>query len=341
VITIVGGGVAGASLAGALARRGRRDVAVFDLLPAGSGSTARALGGFRTQHGSRLNIALSLASRPWFEARAARVGFQPHGYLYLAEDEAVAAELESRARLQRECGLPITHPDPGGLVPFLDASQYVAANFCALDGVYLPPLVHGALVEEAESAGARFHWGEAAPAAALEGSEAIVIAAGTWSPAVARAVGVELEVTPLERVVWEVGPFEWLRGLRVPMTLEAGSGYHFRERRGSLLLMGPGDQGDWEHFRRWLSRRVPAAAEPRPAGSWTGSYEITFDHHPLVGETSRPGVWACCGFSGHGVMHSPAIGEALAAMMLGETPVVDVTPLSPLRAEPLRDLTQL
>jgi sarcosine oxidase subunit beta len=125
------------------------------------------------------------------------------------------------------------------------------------------------------------------------------------------------------------------------MTLEAGSGYHFREREGQLWVMGPGDQHSWDHFRAWLELRVPAAALPEPAGHWTGSYEVTFDHHALVGQTERPDVWACCGFSGHGVMQSPAVGASLAAMILGETPPLDISALSPLRTEPLIDRTQL
>src|SRR5437660_12876272 len=88
VITILGGGVAGAALAWALARRGRRDVVVVDPRPVGSGSTARAFGGFRTQQGSPLNVALSLASRPFFEARADRIDFRSVGYLYLASSPA-------------------------------------------------------------------------------------------------------------------------------------------------------------------------------------------------------------------------------------------------------------
>ena len=78
-----------------------------------------------------------------------------------------------------------------------------------------------------------------------------------------------------------------------------------------------------------------------PEGHWTGYYEATFDHHPLVGQTERPGVWAMCGFSGHGVMHSPATADCLAAMILGDTPPVDLSPLSPLRSEALVDPTQL
>jgi glycine/D-amino acid oxidase-like deaminating enzyme len=105
--------------------------------------------------------------------------------------------------------------------------------------------------------------------------------------------------------------------------------------------MGPGDQNAWDHFRRWLAVRVPRAALPQPDSHATCYYEVTFDHHPLVGATERPRIWADCGFSGHGVMHSTVIGECLAAMILGETPPVDISALEPLRKEPLVDTTQL
>ena len=339
MIAVLGGGVAGSSVALSLARRGRRDVVVFDpgLSPT---STERALGGFRTQHGSELNIRLALRSRDFFVSRAERIRFQPVGYLYLAETPEVAAELEARTELQTALGLPIEHPEPRALVPFLEPDGYLASNFCALDGLYLPPLVQAVLREEAEAAGVEFRVGAPAPPAELEAAEAVVIAAGNWSPEVARGLGVRLEVTPLERGVFRVGPFPWLDG-PVPMTLEAGSGYHFRERERQLWVMGPGDQRDWGHFRDWLACRVPDAAAAEPAGHWLGSYEVSFDHHALVGATERPGVWACCGFSGHGVMQAPAVGDCLAAMILGETPPLDITALTPLRTEPLIDRTQL
>ena len=341
MIAVLGGGVAGASVAWGLARRGRRDVVVFDPRGPREGSTGAALGGFRTQHGSRLNIGLSLASRSWFADRAARVAFQPNGYLYLAEDDAVADELRRRAELQRSCGLPIEHPDAEALVPFLDASEYAGTNFCGLDGLYLPRLILSAFVDEATAAGAEFRYRCAAAARELESAAVIVVCAGVWSSEVGRELGVRLAVEPVERVVWEVGRFDWLEERPVPMTLEAGSGFHFREREGSLLLMGPGDQHDWTHYRAWLERRVPRAAVEQPARSLTGFYEVSFDHHPLVGVTERTGVWASCGFSGHGVMHAPAIGDALAAMIVGDSPPVDISALSPLRRQALVDVTQL
>ncbi len=341
MIAILGGGVAGAAVAWGLSQAGRSDVVVYDPRQPGEGSTGKAMGGFRTQHGSRANIDLALRSRDWFVARADRVRFQPNGYLYLAETPAAKAELAARAEFQSESGLPITHPDPLSLVPFLAAADILSTNFCALDGLYLPPLVLAAFTEEATRAGVTFRYGTAAEPAQVEEAEAVVIAAGAWSGEVGKRLGVSLRVEPLERAVWRFGPFSWLGGLAVPMTLEAGSGYHFRERDRGLWVTGPGDQRAGEHFRDWLWRRVPATAGSEPSGRWFGDYEVTFDHHALVGQTERPGVWACCGFSGHGVMQSPAVGEGLAAMILGLTPPIDLAPLSPLRTEPLVDRTQL
>jgi sarcosine oxidase, subunit beta len=338
VITILGGGVAGAALARALAERGRSDVVVVDPQPIGAGSTARALGGFRTQQGSPLNIALSLASRPFFEARAGRICFRSVGYLYLAETDEAAARLGERAARQRAEGLPIEHPDPLSLAPFLEVGDVLATNYCALDGVYLPSNILACLVEEARARGVEFRYGVEASPADLE-AEQVVVCAGMWSRGVGERLGVRLAVDPVERGIFQVGPFDWLSA-DTPVTLDAGSGYHLRERDGRLLVIGPGDPHQWEPHRAWLARRAPRAAVAEPEAHWTGCYEVTFDHHPLVGETERPGVWAMCGFSGHGVMHAPAVGAILAAMMLGETPPIDISTLDPRRTEPLHDDTQ-
>jgi sarcosine oxidase, subunit beta len=339
MITILGGGIAGAAAAWALARRGRRDVVLFDPLPISSGSTGRALGGFRTQHGSALNITLSLASRPFFEARSERIDFRSVGYLYLAETAEAAAELRRRSEFQRAQGLPIEHPEATSLVPLLETSDVIATNYCRLDGVYLPSRVLDCFAREAREAGADLRYGSEASASDLE-AEAVVICGGIWAPRLGGLLGVELEVAPVERGVFQVGPFEWLSP-QVPVTLDAGSGYHFRERDGRLLVIGPGDPYRWEHHREWLAHRLPRAAVERPEAHWTGFYEVTPDHHPLVGATERPGVWASCGFSGHGVMHSPAVADCLAAMILGETPPIDISALSPLRTQALVDVTQV
>ena len=340
MIAILGGGVAGAALAWALTGRGRRDVVVFDPFRMGAGSTAKAFGGFRTQQGSPINVALSLTSRPFFAARAERVHFRSVGYLYVASSEEVAAELRRRAEFQRSQGLPIEHPEPRTLVPFLSLEGVVAANYCALDGTYLPVEILGCLVEEATAAGAEFRYGVEARPADLDAAEMVVVCAGMWSRKVGEEMGVRLDVTPWERSVFQVGPFGWLTP-DVPVVLDADTGYHFRERDGRLLVIGPGDPRDWTSVREWLCRFAPQAGVERPEALWTGDNEMTLDHQPLVGATERPGVWASCGFSGHGVMQAPGVADCLAAMMLGMSPPVDVSALSPLRTEGLVDPTQL
>lgn len=341
MIAILGGGVMGLSVARSLALRGRQDVVVFDPREPGAGSTARAMGGFRLQHGSRINFELASASRPWFEERAQQVEFSPVGYLYLAETVAAERELAVRAGYQREWGVPVESVDPGPLVPFLAADDLLAANFCALDGVYSPPKILETVRSEALAGGTQLRYGWGASAAELASAAAIVVAAGAWSWAVGASLGVRLDVQPLERALWWYGPFEWLAGLRVPMTLEVGSGYHLREREGHLVVTGPGDQRDPSHFTEWLWRRVPRTRGCEPVEGWFGNYEMTPDHHALIGATERPGVFACCGFSGHGVMQSPAAGDSLAALLLDEVPPVDISSLSPLRTEALVDRTQL
>jgi len=306
----------------------------------GPGSTGKAFGGFRTQHGSPINVALSLASRPFFDARADRVAFRSVGYLYLATSAGAAEELRRRARLQRSLGLPVEHPDPRSRVPFLTAASVIGTNYCVLDGTYLPVRVLGCLVEEAAAAGAEFRYGVEASPAELEAADMVAICAGAWSRQVAEQLGARLDVTPWERGVFQVGPFDWLPA-EVPVVLDVDTGFHFRERDGRLLLMGPAHPDDWAPHRDWLCRFVPAAAAELPEARWTGLYEMTFDHHPLVGATKRQGVWASCGFSGHGVMHAPAVAGCLAAMMLGLSPPIDISALSPLRTEGLVDPTQL
>ena len=76
-------------------------------------------------------------------------------------------------------------------------------------------------------------------------------------------------------------------------------------------------------------RRCPRLPELGLAGGWKGYYEVSPDHNALVGEA--PGVSRflyATGFSGHGFLQGPAMGEILRDLVLGREPFVDVAPLS-------------
>src|SRR3712207_9514775 len=64
-----------------------------------------------------------------------------------------------------------------------------------------------------------------------------------------------------------------------------------------------------------LAHRFPPARGTRIARGWAGLYDMTPDAHPIVGRVGD-GLYAACGFSGHGFMQSPAVGAALAEPIL-------------------------
>jgi sarcosine oxidase subunit beta len=65
------------------------------------------------------------------------------------------------------------------------------------------------------------------------------------------------------------------------------------------------------------------------AGGWAGLYEITPDHNALIGEAARPARFLyATGFSGHGFLQGPAVGEVVRDLFLSRPPPIDVTPLT-------------
>jgi sarcosine oxidase subunit beta len=74
-----------------------------------------------------------------------------------------------------------------------------------------------------------------------------------------------------------------------------------------------------------VAHRYPSAAGVRVARSWAGLYDMTPDAHPVIGWVTE-GVYAACGFSGHGFMQAPAVGKAVAEELLGGESTFDLTP---------------
>ena len=339
MIVILGGGVAGASLAWALTQRGRNDVVVFDPAEPGSGSTGRATGGFRTQFATPLNIELSLRSREFFAEHADRIGFRSCGYAFVAHDTQSRGRLDQWRSIQQVAGLPVRSVSAAEVFPGLVFEDGASCNFCHLDGVHDPFLVLALFREEAETQGAQFRYGVEYRGPPGQG-DIVVIASGIWSPEVGQTFGLDLNIRREERHAGYLGNLPLPADM--PLGIDMDGGWVFRRRDGNLLLVSPAiDSNVEEVFRDWIDRRLPDPAAPRYTKAWSGFYEITPDHHPLVGSTEVPGIWASCGFSGHGVMHSPAVAQSLAAMILGETPPIDISALSPFRTVSLSDPTQM
>ena len=149
--------------------------------------------------------------------------------------------------------------------------------------------------------------------------------------------GVELPVEPLRRQLVPTEPFSNLPA-RFPMVIDMSTGFHFR-REGLRILLAWNDPEETPGFKtsfdpafieKILTRgvdRLPVLeqAEVNPKRAWAGLYEMTPDHHPVLGPVKDiPGFFLANGFSGHGVMHSPATGRILADLIVhGKSDLVE------------------
>ena len=170
----------------------------------------------------------------------------------------------------------------------------------------------------------------------------VVNAAGAWAAEVAKMAGAELPVEPLRRQLVPTEPFDQLPK-RFPMVIDMSTGFHFRrEGKGILLAWNdpeetPGFKTEFdptfvEKILTHAASRVPCLAEAgvNPRRAWAGLYEMTPDHHAIIGPSPNvEGLYFVNGFSGHGVMHSPASGRITADLILkGHSDLIDATQLS-------------
>jgi sarcosine oxidase subunit beta len=322
-IVIAGAGAIGANIAYQLALRGADDVVLADRERIASGATGKAMGGVRQQFSTAAEVRLARASIGFFRELGASF-FQPVGYLFLARTGDGFATLEERAELQRGLGVPVERVDPSR-VEGLRVDDVVGAVCCWEDGVADPPAVTRELVRRA---GVEVR--EGVDARELD-RDVLVIAAGADSA----ELWPELPVRPLCRQLVEVGPVDGLPG-DLPMVLEAETGFHFRRAGNALRLAMAEPTARWtdreevdealvEDWRARVAHRYPSAAAAPITRAWAGLYDMTRDAHPIIGWVGE-GVYAACGFSGHGFMQSPAVGKAVAEELLGRESSFDLSP---------------
>jgi sarcosine oxidase subunit beta len=286
------------------------------------------MGGVRQQFSTEPEVRLARDSIRFFEELGPPFFLQV-GYLFLATTEAGLAALEERMELQRSLGVPVERDEvPEGV----RADDVKAVVVCRQDGVADPPAVARELVRRAAERGVDVR--EHTAAEEVE-ADVVVIACGPWSAQLGGRFGVDLPIRPLCRQLLETTPIAGLPQ-RLPMTIESETGFHFR-RRGDRLVLAMVDPAprwgfdevvDESLFDDRLARlhhRYPPAKGARIDRGWAGLYDMTPDAHPIVGRVAD-GVFAACGFSGHGFMQSPAVGRALAEEILELEPSFDLSP---------------
>jgi FAD-dependent oxidoreductase domain-containing protein 1 len=375
--TLIGGGVMGAATACFLARDHGARVTVVERDPSyARASSSLSLSSIRQQFSQPVNIALSRWSLAFLRRVADELavaddrpalGLVEPGYLYLATAAGEATLRELHA-LQRAEGVDVALLSPAELAarfPWLAAGDLASGSLgLSGEGWFDGPALHRAFRRKAIACGARFVTADAIGfdttghrVSAVRcadgrriGGDAFAITAGAWSAPLGDALGVALPVHAKKRDVFVLETPAALPGC--PLVIDP-SGFWFRTEGALILAGGPprGDDVDDAPLDRidhglfdemlWptLAARVPALEALRVRSAWAGYYEMNaFDHNGLAGRL--PGyenAFTACGFSGHGMQQSPAVGHSMARLIAGlDAPLIDaLTPQRLLDSKPL------
>lgn len=356
-VVIIGGGIMGVSAAYHLAAAGVRDVVLVERDSLGSGSTSKAAGGVRAQFSDRANIELGARSLETFTTFEQRFGqaidLHQHGYLFLLDNPDDVAAFEANVALQNSLGVAtrmIDVAEAQKLSPYINTEGLLAAAFGPDDGHCTPESVvlgyaqaarrQGAtIVTGCEVAGIEHAGGQIRAVQTSQGrilTDTVICAAGAWSAEVGRWVGVDLPVTPLRRQILVTEPIADLPP-ELAFTIDFSTSFYFHtEGRG--LLLGMSDPEETPGFKltrsdAWLprlseviARRAPELADVGIASGWAGLYEDTPDHNALIGEAPDIGRFLyATGFSGHGFLQGPAVGEILRDLYLDAPTFTDIS----------------
>ncbi len=364
-VVVIGGGVIGSSVAYFL-KRASPDATVLVIEPDPTyelASTPRASGGCRVQFSCPENIDMSLFSIQFVRDFAAtmslpeapaEVGWVEGGYLFIVPPQQMKMlEANVRVQLARGCDVRLLTPaelkdrfpsirvdDLGGGAwsphdGWCDPNSLLwgfRRKAAAMGVTYVRDRVVGADVGTSSVRGLTLASGGSVVASA------VVNAAGAWSGEVAALMGMHLPVSPLRRFEHyftsgnAIEPLPYVKDLARLAFRSEGKGF------SGGLVDGSADRGfnfevDHGYFERvvWpaAAHRFPPLESARCHRTRSGLYEQSeLDGNPIVGRwSSRLGnLYTAAGFSGHGMMHAPAAGRAVAELITqGRYATIDLT----------------
>lgn len=366
-VLIVGGAIMGSWTAWALRQAGfRGSITVIEQDPTYQfSSTALSAASIRTQFGTPTNIAMSLYAADLFrDIRAvfgddAEIGFHEKGYLILGGHDQVATRVAA-AEMQRSFGadVQVLYPDalrarfPGIAFDDIGIATFGAQHEGWFDAWGLLTAVRrgaralGAEYLHATATSFTTHGERVTGVVLADGQhlacDTCVLAAGPWSGRLVASLGIDLPVVPKKRTVFAFEtPF---RLPNFPMLFDTSGLWVRPEGDGYIAGIQPPAEhdpdadGDFVPFHEqleatlWplLAARIPAMEQLRVRRAWAGHYEVNLlDHNGVVGPHDElTNLIFATGFSGHGVMHAPAVGRGVAELITrGAYDTIDLSPL--------------
>jgi sarcosine oxidase subunit beta len=362
-VIVVGGGVHGASAAYHLARRKAGRVVLLERKFLASGPTGRSSALVRRFYAMDFLTRTADASASVFQRWAEVVGggdpdFRQIGVLWLAGADT-AAHLRDNVGRARELGggVELLGPDDvRRLVPALSVHDVAAAAHEPESGYADPSSTTNALATRARELGATIVQEVAVDAILADGARvrgvrttageisapAVVVCAGLWADRLLAALGLRVPIEPRRH---QMCFFRRPPGFPShPAILDRPHGTYMRPETGNLTIHGLSTYEDVVDPDRYnegadpsevlrnaelIARRFPVMEHGLSMGGYSGVYDVTPDHEPVLGAIPEyGGLFADFGWSGHGFKHAPAVGEIMAALVLeGRAQGWDLSPL--------------
>lgn len=366
-VLIVGAGVVGAATAFHLTRLQVGSVTIVDRATAGSGMSSRSSALVRMHYTFPPEVDLAVRSDAMFAAWTDLTGrpavVRRTGFVRIVAP-CESALLAANVAMQRERGANAEVIDSAELArvaPGLRTDDVACAAWEPDGGYGDGVIVAGDLLAAARDAGARYRPNTPVRALLTDGGRVtgvatdagpvhvgvVVLACGVWSPPLLVGAGICL---PIETELHKVAVVRHQAGGGAGVAcIDSTTQTYFRpEAAGQMTLVGgfsgprgadpdrvpdTAQAGELAGLVGSAARRVPALADGGIARGITGVYDMTPDARPVLGEVpGRPGLVIAAGFSGTGFKISPAVGEALAELIVaGAATRVDLAAFRPSR----------
>ncbi|MBI1801066.1 MAG: FAD-dependent oxidoreductase [Chloroflexi bacterium] len=257
-VVIIGGGVAGCSIAYHLTHSGRRDVLVLERGELTSGSTFHSAGLVGQLRSSVSLTKMMMASAALYDRLEQETGLNPGwrkvGSLRLASSEDRLLELKRQVGWARTFGLPLELlgvDETRNLFPIMSEKGVLGAVYLPTDGYLDPSGLAMSLAKGARDHGAKFETGVRVTAITTArgrvrsvvtdhgevACETIVNAAGIWAPEVGAMAGVTVPLIPMAHQYLTTKPLADVRR-DFPTMRDPDLLVYYREGSGGLVMGG-------------------------------------------------------------------------------------------------------
>lgn len=363
-VVVIGAGCIGASVASHLGELGCSNVLVLEKEKLiGTGSTAKCAGGVRAQFSTPINIYMSHYSIREFETLEKEYGIQFNqcGYLFVVRNEEQKERYLKNMEIQQSYGVDvrfISKDEIAVLAPNYGLDNVLGGTFGAKDGLIDPSMTVDAYFKRARKHNIDFETETPCTGFKTSGNrithvitpkgevacDMVVNAAGPFSKELGKMLGFEIPIEPVRRMITTTGELPFVTN-KFPMVVDVTTGMYMH-KEGNGLLIGLANKNEKPGYdenidTEFLDEMLTTALEVMPylenaeiktqyPGTWGGLYEETPDHHSILSYVPQFSNFIVAGgFSGHGLMHAPAAGRAIAELVTKGT--CDTFDLKPLR----------